>query len=182
MQKKNRMVLLLLLGVFALPVLLAKLALEFDFFNKSSTNKGQLVSAELNFSEVYQLDTVKWQLLYIHQGQCDSLCENALYSLSQVWSALGKRRDRVQSVVLHQPNDSMQDKLAQFPVIYPVEVTPAIIQHNVSKQQEPGIYIVDTLSNAVLYYPVAEDKSVAVMMARDMLSDLKKLLKLSRIG
>ena len=42
--------------------------------------------------------------------------------------------------------------------------------------------LVDTLNNAMLRYPTYEDKKAAVQSSRDILADVKKLLKLSRIG
>ena len=45
-----------------------------------------------------------------------------------------------------------------------------------------AIFISDTLHNIVLRYPTTSDIDEATMDSRNILADLKKLLKLSRIG
>jgi sensor domain CHASE-containing protein len=45
-----------------------------------------------------------------------------------------------------------------------------------------GIFVVDTLNNGMLKHPTFVDESEAVEGSRALLSDIKKLLKLSRIG
>jgi alpha-acetolactate decarboxylase len=45
-----------------------------------------------------------------------------------------------------------------------------------------GIFIVDTLNNIILRYPTQNDQQEAVLHSRDILSDMRKVLKLSRIG
>jgi hypothetical protein len=45
-----------------------------------------------------------------------------------------------------------------------------------------GIFIVDTLNNGMLKHPLYKNKEEAVQGSRLILSDVRKLLKLSRIG
>ena len=45
-----------------------------------------------------------------------------------------------------------------------------------------GIFIADTLDNVILRYPLQIDKEQAILHSRDILSDMRKVLKLSRIG
>ena len=45
-----------------------------------------------------------------------------------------------------------------------------------------GIFIVDTLGNVVLKFDSTLEREQAIMDSRDILADLRKLLKLSRIG
>ena len=45
-----------------------------------------------------------------------------------------------------------------------------------------GIFIVDTLNNGMLKHELYSNKEEAVQASRSILSDIKKLLKLSRIG
>ena len=182
MKAKNRTIALLLLASFTLPVVLAKFALEFDYFNRAVTNKGMLLTPPLNVSSLYSLEKPQWQLVYFHEGQCGSRCDNALYSISQVWSALGKRRERATSMVVWSDTTDFAQRLEQYPTLTPIRVARDAITDLQARGAETGIYIVDTQRNAVLYYPTVAEREVAVMQARDMLSDLRKLLKLSRIG
>lgn len=183
MQNKNKMMLMLLLTAFVVPVLLAKLALEFEYFSKASTNKGQLLTPTIDTSSIYQLADPKWQIVYFHSGQCEQRCQNALYSLSQVWSALGKKRDRVTPVVLYSSNDQLQSQIAKYPALKEQQLLPARLSAASELiEKDTGIYIIDTLNNALLFYPMPVEQKDTVMVARDVLSDLRKLLKLSRIG
>jgi hypothetical protein len=45
-----------------------------------------------------------------------------------------------------------------------------------------GIFLVDTLGNVVLKFDTTLEREQAIMDSRDILADLRKLLKLSRIG
>jgi hypothetical protein len=45
-----------------------------------------------------------------------------------------------------------------------------------------SVYIVDTQNNAMLFYQIKLERQDAVMESRNMLADMRKLLKLSRIG
>ncbi len=43
-------------------------------------------------------------------------------------------------------------------------------------------FVADTLGNVILRYPLQTDKEQAILDSRDILSDMRKVLKLSRIG
>jgi hypothetical protein len=45
-----------------------------------------------------------------------------------------------------------------------------------------AIFVADTLDNVILRYPLQIDKEQAILDSRDILSDMRKVLKLSRIG
>jgi hypothetical protein len=45
-----------------------------------------------------------------------------------------------------------------------------------------GIFISDTLDNVILRYPLQSEPKKSVLDSRDILSDMRKVLKLSRIG
>ena len=44
------------------------------------------------------------------------------------------------------------------------------------------LFIIDPLNNVMLYYPTHADKEAMVLEGKNVLADLRKLLKLSRIG
>lgn len=183
-KNNNKTVLILLLVVFVVPVIMAKFALEFDWFNKASTNRGQLLEPTIVADQLLQGAETKWHFLYVIPEVCEQACENAIYSVSQVKTAIGRESDRVNSIFIATANS---DKTALQTV---AEITDTQVLH---KEQENvnevfkdvdvnGIFIADTLNNIVLKFPTAVDKEQAIMDSRDMLSDMKKLLKLSRIG
>ena len=86
-------------------------------------------------------------------------------------------------MVLHTQSNALQQQLALYPVLKTKQLEASVLeQHQQNLQSETGVYIIDTLNQAVLFYPVTADKNETVMIARDVLADLRKLLKLSRIG
>jgi hypothetical protein len=174
----SKKTLIIMVAVFVLPVVLAKLALENDWFNKASTNKGALLEPTINLTTLLEGSSPTWRLLYVMPAQCDSRCENALFSINQVWLALGKESDRAQALVLATPT-SDANALASL-VDYPNVATLSV--DDTAQLASQSVYVVDTLNNAMLFYQISDDKEEAVMESRNMLADIKKLLKLSRIG
>lgn len=176
----SKKTLILMVVVFVLPVVLAKLALDNDWFNRGATNKGNLLSPTVDVSLLIEGTEPKWRLMYVLPAECNKVCENALFSINQVWLALGKESDRAEPLVLITPSSDKQalNALAAYPNVRTVQVNDK--PTNILAEQ--SVYIVDTLNNAMLYYRVDGDRQVAVMESRNMLADIKKLLKLSRIG
>jgi len=183
-KNNNRTTLLLLVAVFALPVVLAVLALQGNWFNKASTNKGELLHPPVEMGELLRADTPQWRLLYVLPAQCDIACKNALYSISQVWQASGREKDRVQATVVTTENSDMAmiSQLNSDGQVTVLTLKQAELLKGFGSQSLSHVFISDTLGNVILRYPLSEEKQQAVMLGKDMLSDLKKLLKLSRIG
>jgi len=172
-------------AVFLIPVLLAKLALENGWFNQAATNKGQLLSPPLDATSIgIRQSEPKWKLVYVLPEICDQTCENALYSIIQVRSALGKESDRAEAVVItHEKSDNKQ--LTMLGDNQNVRLLSSDLQSvkQVFKDNTlEGIFISDTLDNVILRYPLQSDPKKSVLDSRDILSDMRKVLKLSRIG
>ncbi|MGS2721070.1 hypothetical protein [Paraglaciecola aestuariivivens] len=184
-KKNNKSLILLFVAVFLLPVILAKLALDNGWFNQAATNKGELLATPLDMAVLNQGQAEpKWKLLYVLPQNCDQACENALYSIAQVHSALGKHADRAEALVLaHELSDAQQlAKLNQQTQIR-LQISDSKILQQVFKQTNTdGIFIADTLDNVILRYPLQNNKEQAVQHSRDILADMRKVLKLSRIG
>ncbi|UAA38871.1 hypothetical protein KIH87_00390 [Paraneptunicella aestuarii] len=182
--KANRRIMLLLAVTFIVPVVLAKFALEGDWFNRAATNKGTLMQPALDFSLLYPERDKKWYISFITDKPCDSQCELALYSLNQVWVALGKEQDRVNTAVIVSDNEQAevvkQSEFAHHLTIS--QVDKATMEQVFQKEPINGLFIVDALGNIILRYPLNEEKQQAVLKSRDILADMRKLLKLSRIG
>ncbi|HAS21843.1 MAG TPA: hypothetical protein DCR51_01545, partial [Idiomarina loihiensis] len=60
-------------------------------------------------------------------------------------------------------------------------VTPELIEQ-LSALPENTLFIIDPMHNVMLYYPTHEDKEQMITEGKNVLADLRKLLKLSRIG
>jgi len=127
----------------------------------------------------------KWTMLYVGDGLCDERCRKALYLTRQSRIALNKDMDRVQRVLL--VTDRCCDRAflaAEHPDLVVVRVEDAAsaallgpfpVYGGVPLAAAGRIYLVDPLGNLLMSYaPDAPDKA--------LLTDVKKLLRLSHIG
>ncbi len=191
--------LLLLASLFFGPLLLASLWYSHADrwpLPEQRANHGQLIAparplSELKLSDLkgnpISVDLLRgrWSLVYLGSPVCDAACERLLYQTRQVRTALGKDTDRVQRIYLltSVPQDPAQlealrglhpdlslavlaspETVAQFPVTDAAGLRPG--------QQ---LYVVDPLGNLMMRYGTDQDP-------KDMLVDLKRLLRLSHIG
>jgi cytochrome oxidase Cu insertion factor (SCO1/SenC/PrrC family) len=127
----------------------------------------------------------KWTMLYIGDGQCDERCRKALYLTRQSRIALNKDMDRVQRVFLATGRCCDRAFLvAEHPDLVVALVEDAATATLLGPFPEYGdvplaaagrVYLVDPLGNLLMSYaPDAPDKA--------LLTDVKKLLRLSHIG
>jgi cytochrome oxidase Cu insertion factor (SCO1/SenC/PrrC family) len=127
----------------------------------------------------------KWTMLYIGDGQCDERCRKALYLTRQSRIALNKDMDRVQRVFLATGRCCDRAFLvAEHPDLVVAVVEDAASATLLGPFPEYGdvplaaagrVYLVDPLGNLLMSYaPDAPDKA--------LLTDVKKLLRLSHIG
>ena len=177
----SKKTLLIMIAVFVLPVIMAKLALENDWFNKAATNKGHLLSPTVSMAALLDTKPPKWRLMYIMPSQCNAVCENALFSINQVWLALGKESDRAQALVIttESSDKTALRALADYPNVETLNVASTVVKDLLTSD---SVYVVDTQNNAMLFYQINQSRDSAVMESRNMLADIRKLLKLSRIG
>lgn len=180
----NKRNLIVMIAVFVLPVIMAYLALKLDWFNKAATNRGELLQPVIEAAPLLSDSDTKWHLLYVIPAVCDLACENALYSVKQTYTATGKEADRVSTLFIYNENSAVSavDKVREFNGSFLLQKPQENVNEVFKNVDLNAIFISDTLHNVVLRYPTTEDEQQAIMDSRDMLSDLKKLLKLSRIG
>ncbi|MDF4799580.1 cytochrome oxidase biogenesis cluster protein, partial [Vibrio parahaemolyticus] len=95
-----------------------------------------------------------------------------LYLLKQSHVALGKYQERVVPVLW---TSTTSDTIEM-----PME-TMAMNENVAAKVQQGQVLIVDPLGQLVMSY-TAEPNEDLVKLSKDMLADLRKLLKLSRVG
>ena len=98
--------------------------------------------------------------------------------------ALGRETERAQATVLvsESSDATVIDKLGEEQNLHVVQVSENALNRAITAEDSATILLVDTLNNAMLRYPVSGDKQTAIQRSRDILADVKKLLKLSRIG
>ena len=181
-QKKSRTIMVLVLVAFTLPIILAKLALTQNWFNYGVTNKGTLVENELTLMKlgIAQQDLEKtWLIMYVLPKQCSEQCEQTLLSVHNTYVALGKEKPRVKHVALVQGtlSDKQRARLQQKQW-----TLVAATSETINELKKPQVLIVDTLGNVVLSHQPPLDVNAQAMFGKEILADLKKLLKYSRIG
>ena len=124
----------------------------------------------------------KWTFVILMNEGCDDLCQNNLYYLRQMRIALGRDMDRVQNVLLLR--DSVSKQLQTFLTDYPKLTVFPKVNANVFNQFElsestPGatsiLYLMDPAGNLMMTYSAINDPP-------SILSDMRRLLKLSQIG
>ncbi|WP_028116462.1 hypothetical protein [Ferrimonas senticii] len=156
--------LMLMLGLFLLPVLLAAAVLQFGWYQGGSTNQGRLLS-ELSYQQINQPNPFaeQWQIITYAPSNCAADCQQQLQQLSQAHIALGREQRRVVPIVY-----------SAAPMLLPERLVPVIAAPLQAPLAPYALVVVDPLGQWVLGYPPGQTQA--------MLKDLRKLLKLSRIG
>lgn len=186
-RKSARVQLLLIAAVFFGPLLIAAWLYYGGYFAESlgRSNHGALLEPivslgdELPASPLHAHNEGHWLLLYANERACGDDCRNALYTTRQSRKMLGKEMDRVRRVFLHgtTPPDTVF-LAAEHPDLITIE--DASLRGLLENKRPPelaagGYYVVDPLGNLVLYFRPDIEPSA-------MVDDIKRLLKLSRIG
>ena len=187
----GRRKLLIVAAIFLLPVV-AAFALYYGQLWRpaGSSSKGELITparplevAGLRHADGTPADATvfadKWSLIYIGDGACDADCRTALVFARQTRLALNNEMTRVQRIflstghccdapylgtehlgliTLDASSPDAQKFLAQFPT-----------------NRAQSLFIVDPLGNLMMRHDASHT-------TKDLLTDLKKLLKLSHIG
>ncbi|WP_133408441.1 hypothetical protein [Parashewanella tropica] len=174
----SRKQLVLLTAVFALPIVAAQLFLSLDLYQGGSTNKGELLPSSLSYQSLNMTNPKpgKWQMVYQLPAKCQQTCQQQLHLLQRSFIALGKEQDRVQPVVIvSKGSDTSALKSFNFVTLKTNSDASALL----ADQQ---IVTVDPLGKWVTRYELKTDPHEQVMQSKAMLNDLRKLLKLSRVG
>jgi hypothetical protein len=197
---RGRRNLLIVAAVFLLPVI-GSFALYYGGIWKPSASsaKGELIlpPRTLDYSGLRHADGTafdpktlegKWSLIYIGNGECDEVTRTALTYGRQSRLALGKDMQRVQRVFISSGScpgligpgccDRQYFETEQPGLIL---LEPASAEAGALIAQFPGdhahsLYVVDPLNNLMMRHDATR------VINKDLLSDLKKLLKLSQIG
>lgn len=127
-----------------------------------------------------------WTMLYVGGTGCDQVCAKTLYNARQVHTALGKEAHRVVGVYLATDRRDVEglkqllDKDHRGIGLWFAEgnaqttLTQSLTELGAPPSQH-SLYVIDPLGNWVMYYTPDDPP-------KGWLKDLKKLLRLSRIG
>jgi hypothetical protein len=187
---RGRRKLLVVAAIFFVPVIAAFALYYGQWRPAGSSSKGELITPArpLEVAGLRQPDgtpesaqalTGKWTLIYIGDGACDADCRNALVFARQSRLALNNEMTRVQRVFLATGNCCAQDYFAAEHAGLIVldasspEAAKFLAQFPPARAQ--SLFIVDPLGNLMMRHDSSHT-------TKDLLGDLKKLLKLSHIG
>lgn len=187
-----RIKLLLLFALFAAPFFLAYAA--FHFWKPTSfANRGTLLNPvqlladvplqsnggpEAKWSAQSPL-AGKWVLLQVGDMPCNAVCEGRLVGVRQIHVALGKHQTRVQRAFAIREGKLDPAFAAKVPDV--LWLTGAALHAELHKSVPAGsglegrILIIDPLGNLILRYDAGAE-------LKDVVKDMERLLKASRIG
>ena len=188
---RGRRTLLIVAAVFLVPVAVAFTLYYGKLWRPAnSSSKGELIEPArpltvvgLRHADGTPADasvlTGKWTLLYIGDGRCNDACRTALVFGRQSRLALNNEMTRVQRVFLATGNccDTEYFAREQAGLVALDASAPeaAALLAQFPGEREHTLYIVDPLGNLMMRHDASHT-------TKDLLSDLKKLLKLSHIG
>lgn len=175
---RGRIIFVALVTTFALPAIIAKTLLVNDWYQSGVTNRGVLIEPTVTFESLglnNPLQGERWQLAYVVPQKCDAFCQQQIYLLGQSHLALGKYQNRVSPVLITTSENATVAEQIGFAVIN-------VDQHFMSVVHDFEYVIVDPLGQLVMRYPKVASVEQLVGQSKDVLADLRKLLKLSRVG
>jgi len=124
-QTVSRVKMLLILGAFAFPLLLATIWLQVVKYQGGELGvsaRGELIRPAVPLSEfalseqqgsTFTQETLQgiWTLFYAPVGDCGDICQRNIYHMRQVRLSLNHRMDRVQRVVLMESANQLSVEL-----------------------------------------------------------------------
>ncbi|MDH5516323.1 MAG: SCO family protein [Gammaproteobacteria bacterium] len=125
-----------------------------------------------------------WHLMYFMNANCDKQCEEKIYTIRQIKTSLHKESPRFVNLLIHFDENinaefkkKIESHYSNFDrYIGKKEVFNEALEYADNEMIEKNIiFIVDPIGNVILKY--SNDKT-----AKDIISDIKRLLKASQIG
>jgi hypothetical protein len=181
-----RVQMLLIASVFFGPLAVATWMYYGGYFQpEGRTNSGALLEPIVNIAEEVPNSDVSsrgdghWVLIYANSDECAESCENALYTIRQSQKMLGKEMDRLLRVFLHGESSPdtvfLADEHAGLIATREDALRALLNNKKPVELSAGGYFLMDPLGNLVMYFEPDINPS-------DMVEDIKRLLKLSRIG
>jgi cytochrome oxidase Cu insertion factor (SCO1/SenC/PrrC family) len=188
----KRLILIMLLVIFAAPPALSWLIFRFTEIGRGGTGHGQLIEPPRALPDVQLADAAggsatlhgSWTLLYLAPDGCPATCREALYRMRQVRLALGRDMERMQRVLVFPAGAAPLSELAaEWPGQRFVSGVDAAFAAGGTFSLGPGddpitagrLYVVDPRGFLMMSY--APDAGPDGIIA-----DLKRLLRYSRSG
>ena len=112
----------------------------------------------------------RWLVIYLTPQECDKSCQEATHLLRQINVALGKEAHRVTRLLVNQQGEFSEQLQANFPAL--IQLKSLSVETFTAGE---GVYVVDPLGNIMMHYSTE-------FVGKELLKDLKKLLRTSNIG
>ena len=121
----------------------------------------------------------KWSLIHVTRNACDESCRETLYTTRQVRQALNRDKGRVQRVLCDIGSSVDKEFLkTEHPGLFVVnDDYPAcsVFLEMFADSSNRDVFLADPLGNLIIHFPPETGM-------RGMHRDMKKLLRVSRIG
>jgi hypothetical protein len=165
-----------LIGLVCLaPLVLGTAAYLFRWDTGAAGNYGELIEPRLLAQEPFAALRGKWVMVTIDAAACDAWCEKKLYYLRQLRRAQGKDMERIERLWLVTDAGQPRAALLQAFEGTRLHAADAALVRSFAGNPVDHIYLVDPLGNLMMRYPREPDPS-------QMLKDLQRLLRVSRVG
>ena len=179
-RRKGRWQLILILMMVIGPMALATFMYKLQFWVPDSRSyHGEMIGNGQTRADIgVQADEDRWQLLVTAPTACAAECQQLVYLARQLQISLGRDASRASHALASaQPVSTEYDaKLnAEYPQLqrYPLDLST--FTKDAAVPGDAQLWIVDPHGNLVLRYD-------AKVKGKDLLNDLRHLLKLSNIG
>lgn len=156
-----------------------------SFAPTGRTNYGALLEPIINLDDALPGSALQahraagWLLLYASEEPCGDPCREALHTLRQSRLMLGKDMGRLTRVFLHgdtQPDTVfLAEKHRGLITLKDASLNGLLNDKRPAELPAGGYFLIDPRGNLVMYFRPDIDPS-------DMVDDIKRLLRLSRIG
>lgn len=185
--------------VIAGPILFAYVMLQKGAAHQlRTTNHGDLITPPVNVSNIPLFNigenkpfsgkalNGKWWLVYASPSKCQQTCHEILYNMRQIRTSLGKDSPRLERLFIAHPDCPQSVCETYLGENYPDMIRSNIatkdyetlfnqISNSNARDMVGEVYIIDPHGNIMMHYD-------ADMEPKSILSDLKRLLKVSKIG
>ena len=179
-RRRGRWQLILILLMVIGPMVLATGMYKLQFWvPEGRSYHGQMIGNGQSRAELgVQADEERWQMLVTAPQDCSADCQQLVYLARQIQVGLGRDASRAShALATAQPlNADYEAKLSrEYPQLrrYPLDLST--YSKTVPGKSAPQLWIIDPHGNLVLRYD-------ATLKGKDLLNDLRHLLKLSNIG
>ena len=184
-QRKGRLILSGIAAVFVIPVIVAAMFTmgPLEWQTKRTVNYGVLVKPALDLTSFGlsthgEVESRKrtvpgdWFLVVFYDEPCATLCERLLVQATQIQTAIGRDRTRVDVALLSPHSLPTTSEQLHWVLVENDRFVRELQAAADSPQEPPVLLIVDHRRRVALMYPPKDH-------AQDALRDLKRLLKSS---